>query len=74
MSLDDPSTWAGRATLLFCLIGYLVANRIPALRRFRRIILVSGILLFAVGVYVDRDNFVAGFKAGWDYVRPYKRP
>jgi uncharacterized protein YqgC (DUF456 family) len=72
MSWGDPKIWgnAGVIGLIVGLIGYLVVNRIPSLRRFRRIICVLGVLLFVVGSYIDRRDLVAAFKAGWDAAGP----
>ena len=58
----------GFVILIVSVIGYLVANRRLRLRRYSRVILV-GVLAFAVGLYVDWDQFVAGFKAGYNDYR-----
>ena len=61
---------AGFIVLILSAIGYLVANRIPRLNRYRRVILIVGAVAFAVGLYVDWDQAVAGFKHGYnDYRR-----
>jgi uncharacterized membrane protein YqgA involved in biofilm formation len=60
---------AGFVILIVSVIGYLVANRLPRLRRYRTMILAVGVLAFAVGLYVDCDQAVAGFKHGYNDYR-----
>jgi len=56
------------AILLITLVSYVVVSRIPVLRRYRRIVFVTGILIFLACVYVDReavrDSFLDGWRAG----------
>ena len=53
------------AILLITLAAYLVASRVTALRRHRRIIVVTGLLLFLASVYVDRNEIRDAFLDGW---------
>lgn len=49
--------------LIASLIGYILANRIAALRPYRRIIVVSGVVFFLLGLWEGRDDLLAGAKA-----------
>jgi FtsH-binding integral membrane protein len=70
--MSSTMAWgdAGVIALIVGLVGYLAANRLGPLRRYRGLFPVLGVLLFLVGIYVDWQNVKAGFVAGWDYVRP----
>ena len=59
----------GAIALFVGLIGYLIANRVPLLRRYRWIILGLGVLLFLVSIYVDWDNVRAAFMKGYNDYR-----
>ena len=59
----------GLVALFFGLIGYLAPNRFRLLHRYRREILVAGVLLFLVGIYINRQAFMAGFMDGWNLGR-----
>jgi hypothetical protein len=65
MSPHDVGNW-GFVALFVGLIGYLVANRVASLRRFRRVILVSAVLLFLASLYVNRGDVISSFRDGWD--------
>jgi len=64
---------AAFVALALGLIGYVVTNRLPRLRRYRRVIIAAGVLLFVVGIYIDRRNVAAAFMDGWNSVEPYHR-
>ncbi|HEV7486478.1 MAG TPA: hypothetical protein VGQ65_12420 [Thermoanaerobaculia bacterium] len=64
---------AAFVALALGLIGYVVTNRLPRLRRFRRVIIAAGVLLFVVGIYIDRRSVAAAFMDGWSSVEPYHR-
>ena len=53
--------------LIASLIAYIIANRIAALRPYRRIIVVSCVVFSLIYLYEGRDELIAGAKASLGY-------